>query len=549
MAAVLGVKEEISAKFLRCCASAQIVVRRRSCMAFHLTTELLPNLPRMSWWARVNRDTGHTHVCHGSAVETGSNFVVEGVWDGPFAEGRCHEAEHFFGSGIYVDENRVWLVPSHALVDRIIYALRGDELVASNSLALLLGCTGARLDPTCDYHKLSRTILEGLNAYEPRYPVVHPEIEAFCQLYYEPVAFSRMAIEKVTARPPRRFASYGEYVGLLRESLSRIHANCTSSQRRTPLCAFTMTSAGYDSTAVTALVRDFGVGESFTARRSWYNFLPLVNPRIVIDDGTPVIRRLGLSPIYFRRLQEKDELFFYAPTTEGSQISFHSMAKHIEQVCGGAVLFTGFHGDKVWDLHTSGRYLSDQIIRGDVSGLDLAEIRLKAGFVNVAIPFMFARSIRDLITIAGSPEMKPWRLGNDYDRPIPRRIAEESGVPRSAFGRKKRALVTRPPYPFEPGLRRAFFAHIRQRFGWSATTIYFRRWVNRIKALRPMIGLATSPGAPGWGTFWKEVDLHYELHFWALETLSRQLGSLFSHAQKLHPGTAGRPDHDSTSTP
>ena len=122
-------------------------------MAFHLTTELLADLPRMSWWARVSRDTGHTHVCHGSAVETGSNFVVEGVWDGPFLEGRFHEAEHFFGSGIYVDENRVWLVPSHALVDRIVYALSGEELVASNSLALLLGYTGARLDPTCDYHK------------------------------------------------------------------------------------------------------------------------------------------------------------------------------------------------------------------------------------------------------------------------------------------------------------------------------------------------------------------------------------------------------------
>ena len=30
--------------------------------------------------------------------------------------------------------------------------------------------------------------------------------------------------------------------------------------------------------------------------------------------------------------------------------------------------------------------------------------------------------------------MKPWQLGNKYDRPIPRRIVEEAGVSREMFG-------------------------------------------------------------------------------------------------------------------
>jgi hypothetical protein len=39
-----------------------------------------------------------------------------------------------------------------------------------------------------------------------------------------------------------------------------------------------------------------------------------------------------------------------------------------------------------------------------------------------------------------SEKMSPWRLGNDYDRPIAHRIAEELGhVPRHLFGQRKLA--------------------------------------------------------------------------------------------------------------
>ena len=38
--------------------------------------------------------------------------------------------------------------------------------------------------------------------------------------------------------------------------------------------------------------------------------------------------------------------------------------------------------------------------------------------------------------------MEPWRVHTNYDRPIPRRIAEEAGVPRELFGNKKRAAAT-----------------------------------------------------------------------------------------------------------
>lgn len=46
-----------------------------------------------------------------------------------------------------------------------------------------------------------------------------------------------------------------------------------------------------------------------------------------------------------------------------------------------------------------------------------------------------------LSKIAKSEAMRPWRLNTEYDRPIPRRIAEEAGVPRELFGQKKQAAA------------------------------------------------------------------------------------------------------------
>ncbi len=38
--------------------------------------------------------------------------------------------------------------------------------------------------------------------------------------------------------------------------------------------------------------------------------------------------------------------------------------------------------------------------------------------------------------------MDPWRIGGDYDRPIPRRILEQQGVRRDKFGIRKLASIS-----------------------------------------------------------------------------------------------------------
>jgi hypothetical protein len=108
-------------------------------------------------------------------------------------------------------------------------------------------------------------------------------------------------------------------------------------------------------------------------------------------------------------------------------------------------------------------YFDDALKKWDPAGHGLSEIRLKTGFIQAAIPVIGSRNRTSILGITESPEMLPWRLNTGYDRPIPRRIAEEAGVPREMFGQIKLASIVHlasPNVPVTPGLRNEFFRHL-----------------------------------------------------------------------------------------
>jgi hypothetical protein len=49
--------------------------------------------------------------------------------------------------------------------------------------------------------------------------------------------------------------------------------------------------------------------------------------------------------------------------------------------------------------------------------------------------------VKEIDAIGRSPSMRSWTVGGDYDRPIPRRIVEEAGIPRGAFAKRKRHVA------------------------------------------------------------------------------------------------------------
>jgi hypothetical protein len=100
------------------------------------------------------------------------------------------------------------------------------------------------------------------------------------------------------------------------------------------------------------------------------------------------------------------------------------------------LFFTAPYGDKMWS-----RYNWNCVDPFEATNLSLGgigEFRLFKGIFHCPVPFMGMRHVNELRPITFSDAMKPWSIGGDYDRPIPRRLVEEEGVPRSAFGQRKK---------------------------------------------------------------------------------------------------------------
>jgi hypothetical protein len=110
----------------------------------------------------------------------------------------------------------------------------------------------------------------------------------------------------------------------------------------------------------------------------------------------------------------------------------------MEAGLAGRLVVSGRHGERSWSpgRRSARRHLreTDECL---LSGHSLGEFRLRAGFLHFPVPYVRALHGRAIRRITRSGEMRPWRLGTDYDRPIARRIAEEAGVPREAFGQRK----------------------------------------------------------------------------------------------------------------
>jgi hypothetical protein len=150
-------------------------------MKWTILYHAVAELPRLAWLASLELGGGILSVFHGSAVELHDEWMVEGVWDGDFDRGDFHRSENFFGSGIRIEDDRVYFVASSALVDRLFYCFHREKMLISNSLILLLAFTGARLNRNHNYRAECRSILKGIKGYTKEFTILHDEIKRFYQ--------------------------------------------------------------------------------------------------------------------------------------------------------------------------------------------------------------------------------------------------------------------------------------------------------------------------------------------------------------------------------
>lgn len=431
--------------------------------------------PPLGWLAACAPDRDAVTVFHGPAVETRRDWFGEIVWDAPFPQGGFDRTDVVFGTGGRWRDGDVTFVPSGTMVDRLQHLERGGTTWVSNSLVCLAAVHEAEVDPTYGGYLYDfRSVTEGIGRSDDRLETTAGTVRL---TYYRNLRWDGRALEEVPKpRPDRRFLGFDEYRAFLFGRLEGLSDNLSDERRDRPFHMLGTLSSGYDSPAVAALCREVGLERAITfteARRG------------IDDSGEEIGRALDLRVEPYRRSTWLETRFAEVPFLAGSATAGEVYLSGSADRLSGAVLMTGEYGGNLWSRR---RTDPDGVLEtGDPAGLSLTEYRLWEGFVHCPVPYLGARRADDVLAISNSPEMRPWTVGGYYDRPIPRRIVEEAGCPRRAFGQAKAygaVSFSHPDVFWSRDSAREFVRWLRERRG---------EWLRRAKVPPGLVSRVARP--------------------------------------------------------
>ena len=403
-------------------------------------------LPPLAWLLEIEGVPEQHRLICGSGVCRSDHAFFEGAWPGSFAAMDFAEKADVFGSGgALTGDGWTLVTPSHTLESLFTWR-EGAKLFVSNSLPFLLAHRGDALDPGfLDYHRVFFDILGGIDHSPIRFPSLRAkEIRGY---YFENLAIGR-DLEIIVRRKPEapRFNTFADYRAYLAAVVEATLDNARDPLRPHPYRPLATISPGYDSPAAAALAREAGCREAVThghARRAF----GIVDS----DSGAAIAKHLDMEisvtdrRAYLKREDlETPEAEFFCHALEGADVNYLAFEAQFPR----SVVFSGCHGDTMWERQ---KVPTDVIKRGDLDGGSLGEYRRRIDFIHLPLPYIGVLRHRDIVAISNAPEMAAYSLGGDYDRPIARRIVEEAGVPREAFGQAKKA-TTLSFFGFQPGL-------------------------------------------------------------------------------------------------
>ncbi len=387
--------------------------------------ELHEALPRLAWACEIKKNEPMVKVFHGPWVEVHSEFFYEGAWAGQFDDGDFINNDSFGTGGRLSGDGIIFGLPDH-IIERIFVMRLSGRVVVSNSLAFVLCLSDDSLDTNYLRYGIDLgAISGGLKHYHGKLSTRNNQcVELF---YYHYICIDKqLRITTLLKQRATDFKDFSSYEMHLQQILKRTFENASDPGRLVRYEPLATVSSGYDSNAVASLAAKVGCRRALTFSRAR-------SAEDIDDSGEVVAERLGLKVkvcdrLGFRLAKDMPELETFGVASE-----FSSARAELER----AVLLVGFMGDSVWERSLP--LLSSDLKWALIGGHNLGELRLSCGFVYVPAAFIGAREVARINEISRSEEMKPWTLFNFYDRPIPRRLLEEAGIPRDAFGQTKRA--------------------------------------------------------------------------------------------------------------
>lgn len=230
--------------------------------------------------------------------------------------------------------------------------------------------------------------------------------------------------------------SFDEYHKIMLDTTRHVFSNAADPARHVRYKPLASISTGYDSPATSVLSADAGCEDAFTFRRSNANDSSIYQD----DNGQFIARQLGLNCEVHDRINlcdaRPDLLKLHFQNPFGSIVSSMDQASDLLL---NRIFVTGRHGEHFWSLDPARSlpWYQEPTARKTLVQNTL-EFRLDRGYIDFHLPYTCGVFAPSLLKISRSDEMAAFRIGGNYDRPIPRRIVEQAGVSREQFGLEKK---------------------------------------------------------------------------------------------------------------
>jgi hypothetical protein len=480
-----------------------------------------------------------TIVC-GASVRRFESGVFEGTWVGEPGPAGILGSTTTFGSGVFVDGVALRLVPPSHMLEAIYVSRRGADLFAANSFAALLRLAQLELQPGLDYPEVFARSGDGVFQVE-----IPTRTVPVAMVLYEGMRIGADgAMSSVPKRREAPFTSYEQYRERLLAALRSAAANAPGFELVATI------SSGYDSASMATLAREVACHRAVTLSHG----KPGRGIGGTSDSGEFVGRSLGMEVKEYDRLSYKarddlPEAEFLATGMSAEDVVFSAMGNDLR----GALVVSGFMGDGMWWLNLPHRPL---FWRFEQAGTSLGEFRLRNGFIHVPLPWFGASQMESVHRVGRSEEMEPWFLGTKNDRPIPRRMLEEAGIPRGKFADTKRQTSAQIHSHGPEELAPATLAEVRGFAARAGETVSFKphrfsRWRRALMRYARRFGAV---GLANWLERPRRKAVRHDAAFgslllrWSVEVVGeryRELDGAVATADDAESGNDTLPVHES----
>ena len=404
-------------------------------------------LPKLAWCTKLYN--GKTIINYGPDIYKHDEGIIEGVWDSKFQSFDYVNSKHVFGSGVSVSKNKIILTPPSHMYECIfcLHEKATNKFVFSNSLSFALSQLSNDIDCLLELVETARinndiSTKSGVLDFEPLL-FDNKDISLY-GFYYHNICISKDGMEILFKENVTKFLNFEAYNNHLLMVLNNLIDNGHDNSRKIKYFPLSSISKGYDSPAVTSLIKKLGSFESVTVD---------VDICGVNDSGSDIAKVLGISchpcehPAgksinnldnmeYSEKLAGESKEFI-ATLGLGDDLVFSAFDNYLSN----SLFFSGALGDSIWGMLDKPPYGIPVRI---FFGKSLNEFRLRKGFVHVPLPVIGSVFPYYIYRINFLKDMKPFSIRGNYNRPIPRRIIEQSGVSRDLFAKSKNAINPKP---------------------------------------------------------------------------------------------------------